>query len=140
LLRIKLKCRIKKSNPNGDCKHFSEKVYCKDCKHWSGILNNMGNSTCWKGSYYEETYYGKRRVGRPAVCYNVNNDCKDFEAKFTETFDKGQTRIEGRYGGRSVHIQIPFSDKASAVTPGQSAVFYEGDDVVGGGIILTDTR
>ena len=33
-------------------------------------------------------------------------------------------------------IKIKMSEPVSAVTPGQSAVFYEGDDVVGGGIIL----
>jgi len=33
-------------------------------------------------------------------------------------------------------IKIRMSEPVSAVTPGQSAVFYEGDDVVGGGIIL----
>lgn len=32
--------------------------------------------------------------------------------------------------------KIIFSEDVSAITPGQSAVFYEGDDVVGGGIIL----
>lgn len=35
-------------------------------------------------------------------------------------------------------IKIIFNDNVSAITPGQSAVFYEQDDVVGGGIILKD--
>lgn len=33
-------------------------------------------------------------------------------------------------------IRISFSEKVSAIAPGQSAVFYEGNDVVGGGIIV----
>lgn len=32
-------------------------------------------------------------------------------------------------------IRVEFFDKVNAITPGQSAVFYEGDDVIGGGII-----
>ncbi len=32
-------------------------------------------------------------------------------------------------------IKIVFDKPVSAITPGQSAVFYEGDDVIGGGII-----
>lgn len=32
-------------------------------------------------------------------------------------------------------LKIDFNKPVSAVTPGQSAVFYEGDDVIGGGII-----
>jgi tRNA-specific 2-thiouridylase len=32
-------------------------------------------------------------------------------------------------------VEIFFHEKVSAIAPGQSAVFYEGDDVVGGGII-----
>ncbi len=33
------------------------------------------------------------------------------------------------------YINVKFHDEVSAITPGQSAVFYEGDDVIGGGII-----
>lgn len=33
-------------------------------------------------------------------------------------------------------IKVEFKETVSAVTPGQSAVFYEGSDVVGGGLIL----
>lgn len=34
------------------------------------------------------------------------------------------------------YINVKFHQSVSAITPGQSAVFYEGEDVVGGGIIL----
>lgn len=33
------------------------------------------------------------------------------------------------------NMQVRFYEKAKGIAPGQSAVFYEGDDVVGGGII-----
>lgn len=33
-------------------------------------------------------------------------------------------------------LRVVFHDTMDSITPGQSAVFYEGDDVVGGGIIL----
>ena len=32
-------------------------------------------------------------------------------------------------------LRVEFDTPVESVTPGQSAVFYEGDDVVGGGII-----
>lgn len=32
-------------------------------------------------------------------------------------------------------VQVIFDEKRRAITPGQSVVFYEGDDVVGGGVI-----
>jgi len=32
-------------------------------------------------------------------------------------------------------VEVFFHEKVSAIAPGQSAVFYEGEDVVGGGII-----
>ncbi len=34
-------------------------------------------------------------------------------------------------------LKIEFTTNVSAITPGQSAVFYEGDDVIGGGHILS---
>jgi tRNA-specific 2-thiouridylase len=33
-------------------------------------------------------------------------------------------------------IRVEFSRPVSAITPGQSAVFFEGDDVIGGGFII----
>ncbi len=35
------------------------------------------------------------------------------------------------------HLRVEFAQKRRAITPGQSVVLYEGDDVVGGGIIDT---
>ena len=32
-------------------------------------------------------------------------------------------------------IRVKFYNDAKSIAPGQSAVFYEGDDVIGGGII-----
>jgi tRNA-specific 2-thiouridylase len=32
-------------------------------------------------------------------------------------------------------INVRFYDNVKGIAPGQSAVFYEGDDVIGGGII-----
>ena len=34
---------------------------------------------------------------------------------------------------------VRFFEKAKGIAPGQSAVFYEGDDVIGGGIIQRQT-
>ena len=33
-------------------------------------------------------------------------------------------------------IQLKFYEDAKGIAPGQSAVFYEGDDVIGGGVIM----
>ncbi len=33
------------------------------------------------------------------------------------------------------HVKVIFDEPKKSITPGQSAVFYEGDDVIGGGII-----
>jgi tRNA-specific 2-thiouridylase len=32
-------------------------------------------------------------------------------------------------------VNVRFFEKAKGIAPGQSAVFYEGNDVIGGGII-----
>lgn len=47
--------------------------------------------------------------------------------------DSGKLSTANQTEGDSVDVF--FHDKVSAIAPGQSAVFYEGEDVVGGGII-----
>jgi tRNA-specific 2-thiouridylase len=39
---------------------------------------------------------------------------------------------------RGAELSVNFYEEVSAIAPGQSAVFYEGDDVIGGGFIKKD--
>jgi tRNA-uridine 2-sulfurtransferase len=63
-------------------------------------------------------------------------------ARLPENF-QAITRIRHKDSGKpcTIHhiddqtVEIFFHEKVSAIAPGQSAVFYEGEDVVGGGII-----
>ncbi len=43
--------------------------------------------------------------------------------------------VEGSGPALAESVQVQFYGKAKGVAPGQSAVFYEGDEVIGGGII-----
>ena len=43
--------------------------------------------------------------------------------------------IQATIQEKSGLLHVKFNQPASSVTPGQSAVFYENDDVIGGGII-----
>lgn len=49
--------------------------------------------------------------------------------------DKGQMAIINQYDD---YIKITFKESVSAITPGQSAVIYENDDVVAGGVIFNE--
>ncbi len=46
--------------------------------------------------------------------------------------DKGSMSLIEQNG---TDFSVRFYEKAKGIAPGQSAVFYEGDDVIGGGII-----
>jgi len=50
--------------------------------------------------------------------------------------DKGSLSMIHQDG---TDVSVRFFDKAKGIAPGQSAVFYEGNDVIGGGIILRTT-
>ncbi|MEW6510261.1 MAG: tRNA 2-thiouridine(34) synthase MnmA [Bacteroidota bacterium] len=65
--------------------------------------------------------------------------------KYADCREPRQLDVKIRYkdgGGRATVssigdgcVRVVFEEKRRAITPGQSAVFYEGDDIVGGGII-----
>ena len=44
------------------------------------------------------------------------------------------TQIDGKGGGEGT-VRVEFEQPKRAMTPGQSVVFYEGDDLVGGAVI-----
>jgi tRNA-specific 2-thiouridylase len=56
----------------------------------------------------------------------------------TETLTKIRYKDQGAMASLYNHpngVQVKFSHYAKGIAPGQSAVFYEGDDVIGGGVI-----
>jgi tRNA-uridine 2-sulfurtransferase len=62
-------------------------------------------------------------------------DCRvprRLQAKIRYKDDGGSATVEEMGDGR---VRVLFDAKRRAITPGQSVVFYEGDDVVGGGVI-----
>ncbi|MEK7670737.1 MAG: aminomethyltransferase beta-barrel domain-containing protein, partial [Bacteroidota bacterium] len=78
---------------------------------------------------------------RGLIAKNVNMqkyaDCKEplrVHAKIRYKDSGEEATIQEMSDGR---VQVLFDEKRRAITPGQSVVFYEGDDVVGGGVIDT---
>ena len=69
---------------------------------------------------YQKTIEARREAGRQGGIAKANS-AKQAKAKIFQ---------DGEY------VKIVFDEPQRAVTPGQSAVFYDGDIVVGGGKIL----
>lgn len=97
---------------------FADHLYAKD-------LNMMGEERFEEG----KTYLGKIRYshsGTPCRVTYVTNG-----SELHTGFNEG--------GGQNVspRVRIDFDEPVRAVTPGQSVVLYDGDYVVGGGIIET---
>jgi len=62
-------------------------------------------------------------------------DCRTsrrLQAKIRYKDEGGAATVEEMEDGR---VRVSFDAKRRAITPGQSVVFYDGDDVVGGGVI-----
>lgn len=85
-------------------------------------------------------------VDDEAGLYNLSFTCNEINLQMIEKIDVPMNaRVKIRYkdaGSPAVieqtgidEIKVTFSEPKKSITPGQSAVFYEGDDVIGGGII-----
>ena len=49
--------------------------------------------------------------------------------------DTNTRELESVLSNSNGDIKVMFYNKVEGIAPGQSAVFYEGDDVIGGGFI-----
>jgi len=80
----------------------------------------------------------KDLAGEHMFVSGVNLQKYETIAQDTELLTKIRYKDKGAFAVVSPAeggLQVQFFDKVKSITPGQSAVFYEGDDVVGGGII-----
>jgi tRNA-specific 2-thiouridylase len=66
------------------------------------------------------------------IKYPGCNEPRSVEVKIRYKDAGGRATIQEMNDGR---IKVTFTEPRRAITPGQSAVFYEGEDIVGGGII-----
>jgi tRNA-specific 2-thiouridylase len=81
----------------------------------------------------KETYRESCNVNHCAwIAINSLSETRDIQVKIRSTGKPVPAQITPVAGNS---IRVAFSIPASAITPGQSAVFYDGDVVVGGGII-----
>lgn len=73
------------------------------------------------------------------ICHHINHmgiadfkDCGDISAKIR--YGQHETRCHVEYVGEDA-LRCIFHEQVRAITPGQAVVFYDGDVVLGGGII-----
>lgn len=85
------------------------------------------------------------RLGQKTELLTDTLTVRDFILnKYSEIPKQFEAEVKIRYNTQRVHaliehqentLSVRFEKKVSAVTPGQSAVFYQGDECIGGGII-----
>ena len=63
------------------------------------------------------------------------NGITDGQEAITKIRYRDNGALSNLYDAGSGKLQVRFYEQVKGIAPGQSAVFYEGDDVVGGGII-----
>ena len=145
--------RIKKDNINVKCGYFVTETGEKVGTH-EGIAYYTIGQRKGLGIAMGEPYYVKK-IDKPnnqvviAPRSGLNERqffVKDFSFMKYENIKNNQTfltRIRYRDKGNLAKIsfygdtlKVEFENEVFGITPGQSAVFYEGDDLVGGGIIV----
>ena len=62
----------------------------------------------------------------------AEGDAVDAHVKIRHNHPGAAARVEAHAGGEAI---VEFLEPQRAITPGQAAVFYDGDEVVGGGWI-----
>ena len=113
----------------------------------------IGQRKGLKVAFGEPRYVVKIDAGRNEVMLGlkedlVTNSCRVRDVvwqKWEDFKDGAEVMAKYRYKTRAVQarlyhidkgIEVRFNDPADAITPGQSVVWYEGEDVVGGGVII----
>jgi tRNA-specific 2-thiouridylase len=85
------------------------------------------------------------------MLYNREFTCNEINLQKIEKLDSPvKAKVKIRYKDKgdpaiieqvnNDEIKVTFNEPKKSITPGQSAVFYDGEDVIGGGIIQTISR
>ena len=113
----------------------------------------IGQRKGLKVAFGEPRYVVKIDAKRNEVMLGLKEDLvaascrvRDVVWQKWEDFDDGaEVMAKYRYKTRAVQarlyhidkgVEVRFNDPADAITPGQSVVWYEGEDVIGGGVII----
>lgn len=148
LIQIRMP-ELKKAIEGGDIVYHDKIIG----KHKGYINYTIGQRRGLEISLGKPVYVSKIDAGNNIVyvddetgIYNMGFTCSKINLqKFENIFDFRKAVVKIRYkdpGSEAVieqtgedEIYVRFNEPKKAITPGQSAVFYDGDDLIGGGII-----
>ena len=105
------------------CRHPSEGVTAEKCDEKEHFVASEGRSP------YEKLRRAKRGVN---LYHGGDQDLFELDVKIRYTYKKAKASLK-QLGNDKVEVE--FSEGQEAITPGQAAVFYDGEYVLGGGWI-----
>ncbi len=97
------------------------------------VTTNIDDENLWKGELQLTDVHWINEVPDMTKSYQVRTR---YRAPLVEGTLQvaGSSKSDATYSAPTLHIAL--SDKIRAITPGQSAVIYDGERVIGGGIVV----
>lgn len=104
-----------------------------DGTRWFVIEKDLKNNILYVAHEGEDRLYSKGLIMKS--CNWIPKPPKECEFKCTAKFRYRQPEQGCRVYIYNDYIRVEFDERQRAITPGQFAVFYSGDECIGGGVI-----